>query len=236
MLANLPVCPAFKPKLTDQVLIFAATGGTKSTLVATLTLGVDRLVAIDGKGSLTLPGGRTVQLPAFGEGKVANPAFLSALHDALRVRPVGQNRLVLRVAPEDIEELAPHDAIFRAIFEQGNRLVWLDEVSATGATANICPRWLKAISARGRTKGLGIITCSQQPFAQCPMTLRRNANFTLFGPTEVQDLEKINRKDIDCVAEIAPYSGVFVVYKTGTPQPSRLHFTVPASLANWQAP
>ena len=142
----------------DQVLVVAATGGAKSTLIASLTLDVASLVAIDSKGRLTLPRARIVNLPEY---SAKGPeAYDAALRDALawqkgrrrstweRVRGIAvrepSDRVILRVAPVDVDDPAPHDRIFRAIMRyRPETLVWIDEITGTGATAQAAPELLR---------------------------------------------------------------------------------------------
>lgn len=231
MLADLEAVDAFAPEPNDQIFVVAGTGGGKSTLLATLTLDLPRLVAIDGKGSLTLPGAEVIELPQFG-----SQGFDSALERAFRWRNHGKMRVILRPHPLDTQNLACHDVIFAALYDQGPVFVWIDEISATGATASRCPPWLLALSARGRTRGIGIATCTQSAFAMTPLILRRNARFTLIGCSDAQDLAGIKREGIEAAAEIAPKSGTFLLYEQGVIPPKVLRFDIPPALKGWQAP
>lgn len=222
---------------TDQVLLVAATGGAKSTLAATMTLPVGSLVAIDEKGSLTLPEARVVELPAW-DGEDTTE-YDRALARALQWREGSRraNRLILRVFYTDVENFEAHDRIFRAIFLRGGPvLVWVDEITATGATAMRAQPHLRAISARGRTKGIGLWTLTQAPFGITPTILRRNAALLIVGPSDPQDVRDIPRPGIELAATLPRKSGKFLVYRAGEAEPYRLLLPIPDILRGWRAP
>lgn len=222
----------------DQVLLIAGTKGAKSTLAASLTLHTPSLVAIDEKARLTLPGAEVVELPAYDhDDDAGGMAFRSALQTALRWRPDDEgNRVILRPYVLDIEDFDVHDDIYQAVYLRGHTLVWIDEITATGATAQRSQPWLRAVSARGRTRGLGMITLTQAPFGLTPAILRRNATYIMFGPIDSQDLEGIKREGIEVAALLPRGSGLFIVYTAGDPEPSRLYLPIPAALTHWEAP
>lgn len=249
--------PAFDPatiRADDQVLLIASTGGAKSTLTATLTLDVGSLVAIDGKASLTLPRARIVELPPSSSG-----TFERALLDAIawrgserrrlrwywRLRPplatdpiATSNRVILRLAIEDIDDLAAHDRVFRALYRyRPHTIVWIDEITATGASPQRVPQHLRALSARGRTRGIGLWTATQAPFGLVPGILRRNARVTIVGPITADDAREMRLPSIEVAQAIAPRTGRFVVYVAGDPRsPYRLFVPIPPALAGWSPP
>lgn len=223
---------------TEQVIIVAATGGAKSTLAASMTLPVGSLVGIDGKETWTLPRARLVNLPPWGEEGANRRAFDAALGDALRWR-TGRgetNRVILRPYVLDVESLPAHDAIFAAIYRQGSRLVLIDEITSTGATARTAPQWLRAISARGRTRGLGLWTLTQRPYALVPTILKANATYLIVGPLEPEEVADIPRPGIDLATTIPRKSGRFLLYVAGEREPYRLYVPIPPALHGWSAP
>jgi hypothetical protein len=223
-------------------VVIAGTEGAKSTLVATLTLGVPSLVALDEKGSLTLPDARIVELPAVPAGRVAGeriiPAEFSAtLAEALAWRSTPrENRVIVRVHALNIDDAAVHDQVFRAVYMRGNTVCWVDEVTATGSSAQYIAPWYRACSARGRTRGVGLWSCSQSPFGLLPVILRRNAHFVIFGSVDAQDVAQISRQDIEIAARIPRRSGRFLLYKAGEIEPYRLYLPIPPALKGWNAP
>lgn len=225
---------------SDQVIVIAGTGGAKSTLVATMTLDVASLVAIDEKGSLELPDARIVELPRFDDD---NPdGYDAALRSALAWRHKdgaakrAGNRVILRPHELDIDDAGAHDRIFRAIFARGETLVWIDEVTATGATAQRVPPYLRALSARGRTRGLGLWTLSQSPFGLLPPIIRRNATYTILGSLDPADVADLHRPGVELAAAIPRKSGRFILYRAGEADPYRLFLPIPPQLRNWRAP
>ena len=246
--------PPFREAIApdDQVLVVAATGGAKSTLIATLTLDVPSLVAIDSKGRLTLPRARVVQLPEYDP--KAPERYDAALREALawqtgqrqsladRLRGIPRehptDRVILRPAHTDVDDPAPHDRIFRAVMRyRPDTLVWVDEITGTGATAHTTPRHLRALSSRGRTQGTGLLTASQAPFGLTPGILRRNARVLILGTIEPEDAKDVHRRDVDVALAIRPKTGRFVVWVSGDPDsPYRLYLPIPPELRRWEAP
>ena len=223
---------------SDQILLIAGTGGAKSTLAATLTLGVPSLVAIDEKNRLTLPRAIVHELPPYDrEADDGGMAFRSELADALRWRPADQgNRVILRPYVLDIEGFDVHDAIYRAVYLRGHTILWIDEITATGATAQRSQPWLRAISARGRTREIGLITLTQAPFGLSPGILRRNATFVIFGPIDPEDTGDMRREAIDIATRLPLQSGYFVVYPKGERAAYKLRLPIPVGLKGWEAP
>lgn len=222
----------------DQVLIIAGTKGSKSTLAATLTLHAPSLVAIDEKARLTLPGAVVRELPRYDhEAERGGMAFRAELTDALRWRPADQgNRTILRPHVLDIEGFEVHNAIYEAIYLRGHTLVWIDEITATGATPARSQPWLRALSSRGRTRGIGIVTLTQAPFGLTPAILRRNATYVIFGPIDPEDVGDIKRDGIELATRLPLASGLFIVYPKGDRTVYRLHLPIPAALRTWEAP
>jgi hypothetical protein len=218
----------------DQVLLVAATGGSKSTLVASLTLGVPHLIALDGKAALVLPSARRVELPEYDPKKA--DGYLAACRKAVALRDDGINRVVLRPHALDIDGFEAHNLIFRAVYERRGAILWVDEITATGATANRVQPWLRAISARGRTRAIGLWTCTQAPFGLTPGILRRNAKYIIVGPIDSEDVGDIRREGIEIVETIPRKSGRFIVYTAGQREPRRLYVPIPSRLRGWRAP
>jgi hypothetical protein len=231
---DLPEWPYGPFEDDEQVVVVGATGSGKSTLIATVTLDVDDLVALDAKGSLTLPRARIEELPPYG-----SPEWDRVLRDALRWRGGERetNRVIIRVHPNDLEDPVAHDAIFRAIYEtRPGTIVWIDEITAVGASPHKVPRWLRALSARGRTRDIGLWTATQAPFGLLPVILRRNAQVILMGVVEPQDVDDIRRPGAELAATIPPFSGRWIAWYAGDPQPYRLYIPIPRELQRWSPP
>ena len=231
---------------SDQVLLIAATGGAKSTLAATMTLSVGSLVAIDGKDSLYLPNATVYELPKAppwpkAEDMSSDPgvrAYDRAIAGPLAWREGhNANRVILRPHVEDIEDFWAFDRIYKAVYERGHTLVWIDEITSTGATPQRTQPYLRAITARGRTRNLGLWTLTQAPYGLTPGILRRNATYTIFGPIEPEDAAGVHRAGIDVALTIAPKSGRFIIYPAGEiGMPYRLYVPIPPALIGWTAP
>lgn len=225
-------------EVADRVVLVASTGGAKSTLVATLTLHVPSLIALDEKGSLKLPRARLIELPAYDTlaSKAEPNGYLVHVRRAIAYKENESNRLVLRPHDLDIEGFEAHDDIFHAVYERRGTILWVDEITGTGATAQRTQRWLRALAARGRTRPVGLWTCTQAPYGMTPPILRRNATYTMFGPLDPDDIADIHRPGIEIAESIPLYSGKFIVYVTGEREPYRLYIPIPDSLKGWHAP
>lgn len=226
---------------TDQILCIAATGGAKSTMLATITLDVDSLVVIDDKGAMALPRARLVQLPAWADierDPLRASEFSRGVREGLawQDHQKGSNRVIIRFDPADVENIAAHDAVFWAIFYRGHTLTWIDEISATGATAQRSPAGLRALSARGRTRGCGLITASQRPFGMVPGIVRYNATFLIVGPVDPDDVKDLHREAIEIATTLPRKRGQFLLYLAGEARPYRLYLPIPPALRGWTAP
>ena len=224
----------------DQVLLIAATGGAKSTLVATLTLHVPSLIALDEKDALRLPRARIVQLPSWAETVTQDAdAYRRLVARAIAWRDEGSgesNRVILRPHVLDIDGFEAHNDIFHAVYDRRATILWVDEITATGATAQRVQPWLRGISARGRTRHVGLWTCTQAPYGITPTILRRNATYLIFGPIDAEDARDVPREGIDLALTLPRKSGRFIVYKAGERDPYRLYLPIPDQLAGWKAP
>lgn len=220
---------------SDHVLLVATTGGAKSTLVASLTLPVQSLIAIDGKDALRLPRSRLIELPSLASFPTYDE-FARRVRVLLDWKEKETNRLVVRPHPLDIDGFEAHDAIFRAAYERRHTIVWVDEITSTGATAQRAQPYLRAIAARGRTRDVGLWACTQAPFGMTPGIIRRNTTYMIFGPVEPQDIADVHRTDIEIAETIPQKSGKFIVYTIGTREPARLYVPIPDALKGWKAP
>lgn len=220
---------------SDHVLLVATTGGAKSTLVATLTLPVPSLIAIDGKDALRLPRSRQVDLPSYAS--FAEPdAYRRRVATLLAWREHEANRIVVRPHPLDIDGFDAHDAIFEAAYNRRHTIVWVDEITSTGATAQRAQPYLRAISARGRTRDVGLWVCTQAPYGMTPPILRRNATYLILGPIEPEDVAEIHRPGVELAESLPHKSGRFIVYHVGERDPMRLYLPIPPGLHAWRAP
>ncbi len=246
----------------DQVLIIAMAGGAKSTLTASLLLDTPSLVALDSKGRLTLPDARTVQLPPFPDhatGRLPDADALAEFDGILRDelswrdqldrrrrflfrnplpdRPRARNRVVVRPYYLDVDDPIMHDRLFRAVYlYRPDTILWIDEITGTGASSQLTPRHLRAISARGRTRGIGLWTMTQRPFGLVPGILRDNATVLIVGPIDPDSARDVHREGIAIATTIPTRSGRFLLYVTGEREPYRLLVPIPDQLKRWEAP
>lgn len=221
-----------------QVLLVSGTGGAKSTLAATMLLRVPSLVVLDDKGAMALPHSRLVELPPYNADEPER--YYDTVKRALAWREgsslAESNRVILRPYVLDVEDFDAHDQIFRAVFERRHTILWVDEIGATGATPQRSQRWLRAISSRGRTRGVGLWTLSQSAYGMFPAILRRNANLTIVGSLDPNDVADIPRPGIEIAETIPRKSGRFLVYVAGEREPYRMYHPIPDALKGWKAP
>lgn len=228
--------PYAEPIPSDaQVLLVSGTGGAKSTLAATMTLRVPSLVVLDDKAAMTLPHARVVELPPYNADEPER--YYDVVRAAIAWREGHEsNRVIVRPYVLDVEAFDAHDAIFRAVFERRHTVLWIDEIGATGATPQRSQPWLRAISARGRTRGVGLWTLSQAAYGMVPPLLRRNATLTILGSLDPDDVKDIPRPGVEIAESIPRKSGKFLVYVAGEREPYRLYLPIPPALKGWRAP
>jgi hypothetical protein len=200
-----------------------------------MTLRVPSLVVIDDKGSLTLPHARLIELPAYNADEPER--YYGAIRAGLSWREGHEsNRVILRPYVLDAEGFEAHDAMFRAVFERRDTVLWIDEIGATGSTPQRSQPWLRAISARGRTRGVGLWTLTQAAYGMVPPILRRNATHTIVGSIDPDDIRDMPRPGVEIAETIPRKSGRFLVYVAGEREPYRLYLPIPPALRSWRAP
>ena len=211
----------------SQIILIASTGGSKSTLVASLVVNAPSLVAIDTKGQLEFPNTVVIDLPS-----IDDKTFIRVLDNAI----FDNARVILRPHILDVETMEVYDQIFFRIYAREDTVVWIDEIGAIAKTSTVFPKWLAGCSNRGRTRGITLFTCSQAPYGQLPMCLRRNSTFTIFGVLMPTDVENLPYPDIDATLDIEIKSGKFVIYETGYKGARSLYVPIPKELKDWSAP
>jgi hypothetical protein len=224
---SLPKMKELKIESGNQIILIASTGGSKSTLVASLVVNAASLIAIDSKGELEFPNTLVVDLPS-----IDDKDFIRVLD-----RAIFENaRVIIRPHILDLETIDVYDQIFFRIYARENVVVWIDEIGAIAKTSTVFPKWLAGCSNRGRTRGITLFSCSQAPYGQLPMCLRRNSTYSIFGVLMPSDVENLPYPDIDATLDIPIKSGKFVIYQTGIQGAKSLYVPIPKELKEWRAP
>lgn len=76
---------------------------------------------------------------------------------------LGPGRFVWRPPIEYVDDMAMRERFFRWALENGNRVIFLDEIIDHAESATRFPRWLRLCVQRGRSNNLGIWGTTQQP-------------------------------------------------------------------------
>lgn len=93
---------------------------------------------------------------------------------------------------DDFSDLKVYDDIFRHIFNRGKPIrVYIDEI-VVFADAMRYPRHLKICCMQGRSKGIGITTCTQNPSNIPRCTYTETQSFCAFYLNAKEDRRKVN--------------------------------------------
>lgn len=111
-----------------------------------------------------------------------------------------------------------YDLFFKWIFERGNTILWIDEMMNVG-TANTYPPQLRRLYTMGRSHGIGIWACTQQPSNIPTVALANSKHFFVFNLPLPQDRKKL----VDTTGQLElweqPKGHNFWYYKLGEDKP-----------------
>ena len=97
---------------------------------------------------------------------------------------------IIFVPDYDEQTDAVFNLFFRWIFERGNTLLWIDELMSIG-TVNSFPKELGRLMTQGRSKNVGVWSCTQRP-SGIPMCVPSNCTyFFVFDCARPQDRKKL---------------------------------------------
>ena len=82
------------------------------------------------------------------------------------------------------------EKFFKWIFNRGNTILWIDELMSIG-TVNSFPKQLGRLYTQGRSKGIGVWSCSQRPSAIPSIAMANSNYFFVFNMTLPQDRKKL---------------------------------------------
>ena len=189
----------FKPN--DRIMVYASTGGGKTTLVAYITLDVENLAVYDAKRELAW-------LP--------NSVVVSDLNElTFRRREVFQ-------PPWGMEtNVALFSEFCRRAYRAGKVLVWIDE-SAYVTGPNSLPEDLKVLIVGGRARGAGCVSLAQAPAGISNPILVRQAQHIFVGYATDEMLEVLKKhrgSSVMRASGIKQYSGDFLLWHNNAKVP-----------------
>lgn len=160
----------------DRVILIGKTGSGKTTLALHYLTRQSRVVLVDPKAVLALPGWPIVTGAAFARAFPREP------------------RVIWRPTPGLAlpAQFAEFDSVCRRIFELGQTTLYVDEVSLV-ASHTRQPPWFNAIHQQGRQRGIGAWVATQRPRRIPPTVIAESEHAIIF---------RLNlRADRDLVAE-----------------------------------
>lgn len=97
---------------------------------------------------------------------------------------------IIYVPPYDEQTDENFNAFFNWIFERGNTILWIDELMSVG-TVQRFPRALGRIMQQGRSKGIGVWSCTQRPSGIPAIVPASCSYFFVFDMALPQDRKKL---------------------------------------------
>jgi len=157
-------------KSNDRVLVCGRTGSGKSVLVNRLLLPkMTNYVIYDYKHEINVPGAEV----------------FSSMAD-FRTKP-DQRAVIYRTASGGNEEF---DALCRQVFYRGNNTLVLDEIAYHCSSSVIMPHH-DLIMRLGRSKGVGIVNCTQRPRGLHNNVISQCEHFFIFDLIQETDRKKL---------------------------------------------
>lgn len=124
---------------------------------------------------------------------------------------------IIYVPPYEEQTPETFDMFFNWIFARGNTIMWIDELMSIGSV-NSFPKGLGRLMQQGRSKNIGVWSCSQRP-SSIPSCVPANSTyFFIFNLMLPQDRKRIvETTGIPTMNEI-PNGHNFWYYKMGQTQ------------------
>lgn len=185
-------------KSSDRVFVCGKTGSGKSYLVKNLIIPqLNNAIVYDFKHEIELPGYDIFT-------KIAD----------FKKYP-NRNRVIYRPADATNEEF---DRLCKQAFYRGNTTLVLDEIAFHTSAGKIC-RYHDMIMRLGRSKGIGIINCTQRPRGVHNNIISQCNHFFMFNQTQKTDQEKLAEFCGDMVLEKLPDRYWFYYFRDDMEEP-----------------
>lgn len=97
---------------------------------------------------------------------------------------------IIYVPPYEEQNEETFNKFFKWIFERGNCILWIDELMSVG-TVNRFPKELGRIMQQGRSKGIGVWSCTQRPSGIPSIVPASCSYFFVFDMALPQDRKKL---------------------------------------------
>ena len=97
---------------------------------------------------------------------------------------------IIYVPDYDEQNEDTFNQFFRWVFERGNTIVWIDELMSIGSV-NSFPKELGRIMTQGRSKGVGVWSCTQRPSGIPACVPSNSSYFFVFDMALPQDRKKL---------------------------------------------
>lgn len=97
---------------------------------------------------------------------------------------------IIYVPDYDEQNEETFNQFFRWIFERGNTVVWVDELMSIGSASRF-PREFGRIMTQGRSKNVGVWSCSQRPSGIPTIVFSNSQYFFVFDMTQHADRKKL---------------------------------------------
>ena len=111
-----------------------------------------------------------------------------------------------------------YDEFFKFCYMRENTIIWIDELMSVG-TSSSCPRWLGYCMTRGRSKNVGVWSCTQRPSGIPSLVTANCKHFVVFDLSLDIDRKKlVEITGCDEMRENPELQYTFRYYKHGMKQ------------------
>ena len=168
-----------------HVLVTGMTGTGKSFLCETYLRGYKYVVKLDTKDETD---------ERYSEGKspwtgLKENRDFTVCRDLDRLDDIETDKIIY-VPSFDDQTDDNFNRFFRWIFERGNCILWIDELMSIG-TVQKYPRELGRLMQQGRSKGIGVWSCTQRPSGIPSIVPASCSYFFVFDMSLPQDRKKL---------------------------------------------
>jgi hypothetical protein len=103
---------------------------------------------------------------------------------------VDKGKIVYAPEPEELNE-GFYESFFKFVYSRQNTIAWIDELMQITKSATSYPDSLKGCYTRGRSKNVGIWTCTQRPSGVPTIALSSSTHFFVFNQTILADRKRL---------------------------------------------